>query len=195
MSDALSSDILEDQFGPTKLTVLWQNGMSRIICTEAAATKQVLEVSLVTFAPLGVKAFQSVHKAVSGGASMGKAFRKYGVSFQRRTRGVYPCPEPALPPEFARIFNAAGRATVVAVTILAGPSGVPYADILEVYSPAVSWPEASTGSEDELPSSLGTFGALLRSLYTETMGMGGSKDGSRNQVGKAEGPVSKRPRT
>ncbi len=137
MSDLLSSDILERQFGPTKLSVLYQGGSSRIICTRAKAGGQMLELSFVNFIAAGVEKFPEVHQAILDGVSMGKAFRAAGVAFSRKERTV---DSQALAASFGRQFGGEGSATILEVTILAGPDETPYAEILETYSPAVRWP-------------------------------------------------------
>ena len=139
MNQVLSSDILEAQFGPTELKVLYQDGASRIICARAKAGGQLLELSFVSFMTVGAAKFPEVHRTVTAGTSMGKAFRASGVVFKRQERHV---DKQALAESFGRQFGGQGRATVIAVTILAGPDETPYAEILEIYSPAVSWPQA-----------------------------------------------------
>lgn len=137
MSDLLSSDILERQFGPTELTVLHQSGNSRIISTRAKANGQLLELSFVNFIAAGVDKFPEVHEAVVAGTSMGKAFRDAGVAFSRKERIV---DNQTLLENFGRQFGGEGPATVINVLILVGPDKIPYAEVLETYSPAVRWP-------------------------------------------------------
>lgn len=140
MNDILSSDILEVQFGPTAVAVLHQDAGLRIIATYVKASGRILEVSRVNFVPGGVKKFPDAHQAVLAGVSMGKAFREADIGFIRKTKAVY---KQALPGGFRRWFGDDRPATVVAVSILAGPDKTPYAEILETYSPAVRWPESS----------------------------------------------------
>ena len=139
MSNLLSSDILEAQFGPTELTVLYQDETSRIICTKAKSGGQLLELSFVDFSRVGIEKFPEVHWVVTAGTSMGKAFRAAGVPFKRKEQLV---DNPVLAAHFGRQFGSAGAATVITVSILAGPDQTPYAEILEIYSPAVHWPSA-----------------------------------------------------
>lgn len=194
MSDMLSSDILERQFGPTELEVLYQRDLRRIIRTKVAASGQVLELSQVSFKPEGVSAFADVHRQVMDGMSMGKAFAGQGVAFRRQTRGVHIYQSDRLPAGFAGQFASEGPATVVEVSIFAGPDGIPYADILEVYNPVVKWPESATPPDKTALESLDKFGASLHSIYTDDMGIDGVKrNGSRSKVGETEGPVSQRP--
>jgi hypothetical protein len=140
MTNLLSSDILEAQFGPTEVVVLHQNGSERIICTKVLAGGQVLELSRVLFEGAGVEKFPEVHRAVVAGQSMGKAFRAAGIEFVRETKGAY---QQLLPASLKRWFDSSEAATVVDVSILVGADQIPYAQILEVYSPAVYWPSSS----------------------------------------------------
>lgn len=160
MPEPLSSDILEDQFGPAGIDILLQEGDTRVIRT-VAGNGQVLEISRVSFKGSAGGLFPEVHKQVLAGRSMGKAFRDDGVPFERRTRAVYGY---ELPAGFRGRFGAAGRATVVEVSILAGPKAEPYADILEVYSPAVRWPEAARAIDDTVAAKLRGLDELLTSL-------------------------------
>src|SRR5665213_2595733 len=133
MGDLLSSDILEQQFGPTEISVLHQDGSARLICTRASADGQVLEVSRVRFMP-GTDQFPKTHQAVLDGQSMGKAFRADGIKFERKVKTAY---RQFLPASFNQWFDNNEIATVVAVSILVGPNETRYAEILEIYSPAV----------------------------------------------------------
>jgi hypothetical protein len=139
MSNLLSSDILEAQFGPTEVEILRQDAETRIICTKAVRTGQVLEISRVTFDRAGRAAFPVVHQAVMDGASMGKAFRQADIEFRRVVGSAYACD---LPKTFRRWFGSSVNATVVDVAVLVGSDCLPYAEILEVYSPLVEWPRS-----------------------------------------------------
>jgi len=144
----LSSDILEEQFGPTKVEVLYQDAVTRIICTRALASGQVLELSYVAFVKSGAEKFPGAHRSVIAGESMGKAFRTAGIKFtrQQQTACRYNLPE-----NFERWFERPGAATVVAVSILVGPGKTAYAEILETYSPEVQWaPQAGKPNMKQL---------------------------------------------
>ena len=86
MSDMLSSDILEKQFGPTKIEVLYQDTQTRAIRTLTVSGGQVLELSHVKFLDPGITKFPDIHQEVVEGKSMGKAFRDHRVRFERVTR-------------------------------------------------------------------------------------------------------------
>jgi hypothetical protein len=141
MSTVLSSNVLEQQFGPTEVEILLQNDRNRIICTRAVYGGQVLEISYVNFVRSGVAGFPAVHQTIVAGESMGKAFRKAGIRFHRIVQAAH---KYAVPESFKQWFDNAGAATVVDVTILVGPDRTTYAKILEIYSPLVKWPQ-STG--------------------------------------------------
>jgi hypothetical protein len=137
MVDLLSSDILEQQFGPTEVEVLYQDNGTRIIRTLATDSRQILEMSRAVFIQSGVKKFPGTHQTVIEGMSMGKAFRADGIEFIREEQGTY---RYALPAIFKRFFGSGEPATIVEVLVLAGPGKTPYATILETYSPDVRWP-------------------------------------------------------
>jgi len=139
MANMLSSDILEAQFGPTEVAVLHQDNLERIICTKVLASGQVLELSRVVFGGAGAEKFPDIHRAIVAGESMGKAFRAAGIEFVRETKGAY---KQTLPANLQQWFGSSEAATVVDVSILVGADQVPYAQILEVYSPAVRWPHS-----------------------------------------------------
>ncbi len=159
-SEALSSDILEGQFGPTEVKILLQDGLERIICTRTPDGR-ILELSRVSFKLPGTEEFADVHSQVLSGASMGKAFRDNDIPFKRMTRAVYKCAAGRLPAVFRERFGVDGPATVVDVSILVGPRETAYADILEVYSPAVSWPAAAREPDGTAADRLQAFGQLL----------------------------------
>lgn len=148
MADVLSSDILEQQFGPTEIEVLYQDDQTRIIATKVVDSKQVLEVSWVKFIPAGVKKFSKTHQTVMAGESMGKAFRASDIGFARQEKAAYSY---ILPANFKRIFGDDKAATIVEVVILAGSNKTPYAEILETYSPAVHWPHLHGQPTDGQP--------------------------------------------
>lgn len=159
-SDLLSSDILEQQFGPTEVEVLRQDNKTRIIRTRVSASGQILELSLVAFARAGAAEFPEPHQEVVSGKSMGKAFREHGVSFKRVTR--FACRQ-ALPESFGRQFGSNQPANVVGVSILIGPQETPYAEILETYSPQVRWPRPGGEPEAGQLANIQLLGEFLRS--------------------------------
>jgi para-aminobenzoate synthetase component 1 len=134
----LSSDVLEQQFGPTTVEVLYQDDKTRTICTKVIATNQILEVSQVTFIQAGLDEFPDTHKTIVAGQSMGKAFRAQGIELIRETQSTY---RQAPPDDLSQRFGSNKPVTVVAVSILVGPDKTPYARILETYSPEIVWPE------------------------------------------------------
>lgn len=155
----LSSDILEAQFGPTGLAVLSHDDRRRVISTLAGG--RALEFSLVTFDAGGKAEFAGMTHDMAAGMSMGKAFRKRGVPFERQTRGVYAY---GMPPGFRGRFGGQGKATVVEVSIIAGRDAAHYADILEVYAPEVDWPQDAARLPPAVKERLGDFDELLTEL-------------------------------
>ena len=173
----LSSDILEEQFGPTQVDVLLQDDQTRIIRTRVVATGQILEASRVTFDSKGVKAYPKIHKTVVAGQSMGKAFRDTGIAFVRKTESVASQKVPAV---FAEQFKNTQPATVVAVTILVGPKKTQYAQILEVYAPEVKWPEPAKTD----PKNLEQFAQLLEG-HTVYLALGSNVGDSKKYLAQA----------
>lgn len=155
----LSSDILEAQFGPTALKVIEDGPGRRIIST--VADGRVLEVSMVVFRRGAEAAFPEVRRDMADGVSMGKAFRGRGIPFRRQVRGTY-----AVEPQgsLCQRFGAGGKATAVEVSVAAGPEARPYADILEVYAPAVDWPDPGTAPPKDVLARLNDFDRLLTDL-------------------------------
>lgn len=159
MSDVLSSDILEEQFGPTRLEILYRDSGSRIIST-ISGDGQVLELSWVRFHAVGPE-LAHLHEEVVGGKSIGKAFRDLGIEFTRQTHGTYACAQTA---NISKRFKASGPVTVVEVSVLAGPERTPYADILEVYSPPADWPDTAAVAPDRILKELRDFDGLLTDI-------------------------------
>ncbi len=137
MTNNLSSDILEQQFGPTELKILYQSDTTRIICTKSKLSGKLLELSFVTFIKTGVDKFDAVHREILDGKSMGKAFRDHGVKFMRETKAVY---RNIFPDIISEDSDNKKYSTVVSVSVLVSTDKTPYAEILEAYSPEVRWP-------------------------------------------------------
>lgn len=134
----LSSEILEEQFGPTRLVVLKQNKKLRIIETVTKDSEQILELSMVTFDKQNIHTFPEVHKEILAGQSMGMAYKNAGIRFIREITSTI---HAQLPLELESEFNQKGLATIVEVDIFVGEQKAHYCHILEIYSPAVTWPE------------------------------------------------------
>jgi hypothetical protein len=165
MSELLSSDVLERQFGPTRLEVLQQDDSGRIICTEAVETGKVLELSQVAFRQEGVSAFPRIHRRVLAGISMGKAFAETGMPFQRNIHASYRYDQRGLPAIFSERFGTDDPPTITDLLVVVGPDSTPYAEILEIYGPDVN-PWELTGGDmgDTVAERLELFGAELAVL-------------------------------
>lgn len=141
LESVISSDILESQFGPTYVSVIYQDDNYRVISTRVKESDKMLELSLVEFIDSGASAFPELHQEVLSGGSMGKVFRSADVDFVRKTDALYLA---ILPEVFHDKFRDKGPINVVDVTILVGPDKTPYAHILETYSPEVVWAVKTT---------------------------------------------------
>jgi hypothetical protein len=134
----LSSEVLESQFGPTRIGVLYQDDTDRVIKTVAYAREKILELSWVKFDPDGKDVFPDIHDAVAEGASMGKAFCDAGQTFTREVRAIGNI---MLPDTYRQRFGNSLPATVAETDIFIGSEQTFYCHILETFSPDVSWPE------------------------------------------------------
>jgi nicotinate-nucleotide adenylyltransferase len=157
-SSTPSSDILKQQFGSTKLIILDQNLEYRIIKTVVSADDAVLELSLVTFDQLNVTAFPDVHQTILAGESIGTAYQNAGILFKRNVTAVQ---RVTLPSSVASYFKSHGQATIVEVDICVGPQQTRYCSILEIYSPAVDWPEPETAASPTISARIKAFAKLL----------------------------------
>lgn len=128
------SDLLEHKFGSLLLTVLSQSDTERVI-TLSTAQNQVLEHSIVGFLEPGMAAYPDVHQQILDGAMIGKAFVAAGVPYYRDTVSMQSV---ALSPDLRELFDAeaAGVGTQIEVIVRVGPDRLPYAHIIETYSPA-----------------------------------------------------------
>jgi hypothetical protein len=159
MKNNLSSNVLEQQFGPTEVEILYQDAAVRVIYTKVVSSGQILELSRVEFMQQGITAFPEVHRAIVTGQSMGKAFRAQEIAFVRESQ--YVC-KYVLPDEFNDRFDNAGPSTVIAVDIFVGVQKTPYAHILETYSPAVIWPSSGGEPNDEQTVMIHSFREFLK---------------------------------
>lgn len=160
-SSTLSSDILQQQFGETQLIILNQNTQYRVIETITTADKTVLELSLVTFDQANVHVFSDIHQAILAGESIGATYKKAGILFKRNVTAIN---HTLLPAIFAAYFNTQEAATVIEVGILVGPEQIHYCSILEIYSPAVRWPDPATSISISVQERLQEFAKLLEDL-------------------------------
>lgn len=173
---ALASDVLEGQFdGPCTLNVLSQlevpdeeglgrNKVVRLVEIKAPSG-QVVELALtkfkvVTWEELGTE-LAVTHQKVMNGAPMGKTFREHGIPFVRRVRVVN---QRLLPDSFCAYFNTALPATVLILDVYIGEEGLHYAQIMEVYTNEVNWPDAPSPSTAEIDRAIEELNGLLISL-------------------------------
>jgi hypothetical protein len=161
MTDELSSDILEKQFGPTQIDVLHHDEEVRFVQTRVKETGQILELSFVGFHAPVVDKFEEIRQEVMNGKSLGKAFRDRGVAFVRQQQVAVRL---ELPDVFGKKFASSGLVTVVAATIVVGDEQLEYAEVLETYSPDVSWPEIGGELSDEQSSKLELLTKFVESI-------------------------------
>ena len=138
-SSPLVSDILEAQFGPVAVRVLAQTDTKRIVAIYVKATNQVVQYAEVDFDPAGVGLYPLIHRKIRGGAIMGKSFRAAGVPYRRGelSRTAY-----RLPQHLKKLFGTdQSTGTRIEVVFEVGPGYQAYARNIEIFSPAVIWPE------------------------------------------------------
>lgn len=154
----LSSDLLEKQFGPTRLVILRQDVQHRIIKTISVNSGKVLELSLVTFNANSAAVLPEVHQKIRLGSSMGKAYREAHIPFIRDVQSITHSP---LPPTLKSHFDQPGSATIIDVDIYVGKARTHYCHILEIYNAAVRWPADSTQSSPVIVDELDIFEKLM----------------------------------
>jgi len=165
MSEVLSSDALERQYGPLIFEVLRQDEAGRIISNTAEGTGKVVELSRIVFRPEGVERFPEVHARILAGISMGTAFRDARLYPGRRIHASSRYDQRGLPEVFARRFDNHEAPIVTDLTLVAGPDGTPYADILEVFRPETRpWEQDGSDMGQEVAGRLESFGAELAAL-------------------------------
>lgn len=159
MDRRLSSDILEQQFGPTKLDVLFQSADQRLIATRSIKDNALLEISLVVFGKKSARLFPNVQAEIKAGKSIGKAFREHSIHFERQTLANA---KMAVPDKLQAKFGSSEPTAVCEISILVGDTKQPYASIVEVYSPAVDWPISKRHApSDHMMDGLKTIESLL----------------------------------
>lgn len=152
----ISSDILEGQFGPTHIGVIWQDAQHRIIKTIVTKSDEILELSLVVFNPISASVFPKIHHDILSGNSIGKTFQAANVAF---VRDIHSVTQSSLPTHLRSYFS--GKATVVDVDIFVGKDNVHYCHIIEIYSPKVVWPTGHYRPSTTIISQLDIFEQLL----------------------------------
>ena len=155
----LSSDILEQQFGPTELVIVSQNKKHRTIQTIATQSHAVLELSVVSFDRMNTILFPEIHEQILQGSSMGRAFKNAAVDF---FRDVHFISHSAVPANIQTIFTNQNAATIIDVDILIGPDKIHYCHITEIYNPIVVWPISSKPRSLNVEQALRQISKMLK---------------------------------
>jgi hypothetical protein len=153
-----SSDILEKKFGPTTLLVLYSDEENRVSCTKDLSSK-VLEISWVKFIRSPQFNYDSAHKRVLEGESMGKVFKNEAIDFYRETlrSGLE-----VLPDGLQRMYGDSNNSPVVEVLISVGEQKIPYAKIIETYTSSLSFDDLGVIlKNDSFKSDLESINKLL----------------------------------
>ncbi len=138
MNYRLASDVLEQQFGPCEIEVLYQNEVERLAAIKAL-TGEVLELAMTNFDKQGTLAFRDIHEKIAAGAAMGKTFHEMNVIFTRELRAIG---RHALSASFAPYIDTSHPSTVIVADIYVGPAKTRYARVAEVFSHKVQWPHS-----------------------------------------------------
>ena len=154
----LSSDILEKQFGETKIVILKQDDLRRVIQTIVDRTGEIIELSLVSFEPENTSKFPDIHARIVSGTSIGKAFKEADVHFVRRTNSTS---RQVLPDILKTYLSNQQEATIVDVDVFVGEHETHYCRILEIYSGAVEWPDSPATNLSKTANQLNTLERLL----------------------------------
>ena len=155
----LSSDILEQQFGPTELVIVSQNKKHRTIQTIATQSRAVLELSIVTFDTMNITLFPEIHEQILQGSSMGKAFRDAAIEF---VRDVHFVTRNVIPAKIQTMFSSQDAATIIDVDILVGPNKSHYCHITEIYNPIVAWAMSDDPQSPNVEQALRQISKMLK---------------------------------
>lgn len=161
MNYRLASDVLEGQFGPCEIEVLYQNDRERLAAIKAL-TGEVLELAMTHFDEQGARKFGDAHDAIVAGGAMGKTFRELEIEFHREVRAIG---RQALAKSFATFIDTNGPATIIQADIYVGPSRTLYARVTEIFSHRVVWPTSDfaqdKGGEHGMGDTLPSFESML----------------------------------
>ncbi|MFI5271260.1 MAG: hypothetical protein ACHQT9_04420 [Candidatus Saccharimonadales bacterium] len=159
MKNVFSSDILEEKFGPTTISVLYSGEENRVSCTKDLSGK-VLEISWVRFIQHLQFNYDSAHKKVLEGESMGKVFKAEGIAFYRE---ILRSSLEMLPPRLQQLYGNSNASPVIEVLVSVGEQKIPYAKIIETYTSSLSFDELGVDlKNDSFKSELESINELFR---------------------------------
>lgn len=161
MNYRLASDVLEGQFGPCEIEVLYQDNAERLAAIKTLAG-EVLEIAMTNFDGRGAEEFRDAHEAIIGGGAMGKTFRDLNIPFHREMKAIG---KRALAENFTPLIDSSRPGTIIRANIYVGQSKTLYAQVTEVFSHKVKWPVSDftpTHEDDKaIEAALVSLGSIL----------------------------------
>lgn len=132
----LGTDKVREIFGELKPQVIYHDDDKRVMLTKSL-DDAVGAYLIVQFDEFGRKLMPKIHKEILQGNFVGETFRKHDVPIFREDECTFVY---ILPKQLQEIFGSSGRESFVKkVKFRIGHVRVPYASIIEVYSPRISF--------------------------------------------------------
>lgn len=143
----LGTDIVKKVFGEVKPQIIYQDEDKRI--TQAKTLDGIVGAySIIHFDEFGRKFLPEIHKEVLAGKFIGETFREHGVPIHREEECVFVY---SLPQELQRTFGRTERESFCKrLQFRIGHVRVPYASIIEIYSPAIGFDCLFEDNEDSI---------------------------------------------
>ena len=132
----LGTDKVREVFGELKPQIIYQDDAERVMLAKSLDDR-VGAYSIVQFDDFGRKFTPEIHDEVLRGKFIGETFRKHGVPIFREEECVFVY---TLPQQLQEIFGNSGKESFVKkINFRIGHVRVPYASIIEIYSPRISF--------------------------------------------------------
>ena len=144
MGKYIAEDFLKRLFGELSLEVISQQGLNR--ASIVRTSDRVAAYNLVTFLD-GSSKFPEAHEAILKGEPIGQTFRGRGYDVDRAEDCCFLYPFPRKLREI--VGGESGFVKGLSIVV----RGIPYAEIVEIYSPHVLFPsefEAVEGAVDKV---------------------------------------------
>jgi hypothetical protein len=139
-----TTDIMEQQFGPLKLSILLQNKDERIAKIAMMSDNKPLEIAHVSFRSETAEKYNRIHAEITGGAMMGKTLRSHKLQVTRRELAHFVFRDRLV----RNGFPGHTYAVVKVAELLVGEHDDVYARNIEFYSPDVQWGEPEFGQHE-----------------------------------------------
>lgn len=135
----LGTDVLKEKFGEITPQITYRDGSSRVVLA-VAEDGRVGAYSIVHFDDVGKSLIpDEIHRQIIGGKLIGKTIRESGIPFERDEECTFVY---RIPKSIQSLFNTDHKESFVKrVNFKIGTINSPYASIVEIYSPLVSFSE------------------------------------------------------